>query len=301
MQNIQKINNTWTKIVTVFFSLMIISSFSVTASEYDRWGVNNPDDTNAINHTPMSNIYKFLNDPKSKKGKIAYYRSQGKALEYVTNYRKYLENIPVSILNKDEQLAYWLNLHNVAVIEMFSNKLRLTKKIKKLRGKPGTPGKEWAKKRVTVEKVPLSLEEIEQNILMAHWKEPLIIYGLIYGTKSSPVMGIEGFQGSTVRNQLTNIAKRFISKKSNVNASNDRVILSSLYIWNKDILFAGDDAVLIAHLQQYADSNTLPKLKKVTTVSDIHKYKWTTNAEPKPRRVSSGARSGGSGGYGGGS
>lgn len=299
MKTLQHLNNSWMKVVAVFFSLIVISSFSATASEYDKWGVHNPDDKNVINHTPMSNIYKFLNDPKSKKGKVAYYRSQGKALEYVTNYRKYLEKIPVSILNKNEQLAFWLNLHNVAVIEMFSNKLKLTKKVKRSRGTPGNPGKEWAKKRVTVESIPLSLEEIEQNILIAHWKEPLIIYGLIYGTKGSPAVGIEGFQGNTVHNQLTNIAKKFISNKRNVNASNDRVILSSLYIWNKDTLFAGDDAVLIAHLQQYADSNTLPKLKKVIKVSDTHKYKWTTNAEAKPRRSSIG--SSGSGSYGGGS
>ena len=159
MQKIRSINNAWIKAIAMCFSLIALSSFTAHASQYDRWAENNPESTTVVNHTPMSSIYKFLNAADSKKGLIAYYRSQGQVLEYVTSYRKYLEAIPVSVLNKDEQLAFWLNLHNVAVIEMLSNDLKSAKKIKKLRGEPGNPGKEWSKKRVKVEKVYLSLKK----------------------------------------------------------------------------------------------------------------------------------------------
>lgn len=304
MQKNQPINSVWIKVIAIFISFIALSSFSAYASQYDKWAVNNPQSTTVVNHTPMSSIYKFLNAADSKKGLIAYYRSQGQVLEYVTKYRKYLEAIPVTALNKDEQLAYWLNLYNVTVIEMLSNDLKLTKKIKKLRGEPGNPGKEWSKKRVKVEKVYLSLEEIEQNILMANWKEPLVLYGLMYGTKGSPVLGFDAFKGSKVHEQLAAIAGKFISNKRNVKIKKNKVKLTSLYIWNKEVLFDNNDAKLIAHLQKYAQGSASSKLKKVTIVDSSHKYNWSTNAQGKPRKsanFNSGSGGGGGGGYGGGS
>lgn len=293
------------KVMAVLISTVAFSSFSVVASQYEQWSKSDSQSTVVVNHKPMSSILNFLNGG-GKKGEMAFYRTQGQVLEYVIKYRKYLEAIPVSQLNKDEQLAFWLNLHNATVIEMLSTDLKLTKKVKQLRGTPGNPGKEWAKKRVKVEKIYLSLEEIEQKILFGEFKEPLALYGLVYGTKGSPILELEAFKGATVKQQLADNAARFIAQKRNAKIKKSEVKLTSLYTWNKDVLFGGDDQAIIQHLQTYATGNTAAKLKKVTEVSSSHKYSWTTNAQSKPRQQSSGggfsgSGGGGGGGYGGGS
>jgi len=294
------INNLVVKKIIVLFSFVAIPSFTVLSAEYDRWNIHNPEEVSVINHTPMSQILKFLTVEDGNKVTMAYYLTKGGALDYIVNYRKYLEKIPVSLLNKNEQLAYWLNLHNIAVIEMIANDNRLAKKIKKLRGQPGKPGKEWAKKRLLVEEQQLSLEEIEQQILLRYWQDPLVLYGLFYSTKGSPNLGIEAFQGATVFPQLATIASKFIGNKNNVKIKKDEVKLSSLYIWNKDRLFAGDDTLLIEHLQKYAQGSSAEKLTNVVEVDDSHKFSWSTIAQPRPRK-SSGFSGGGGGGYGGGS
>lgn len=285
----------------VLISLISILTFPAYASDYDRWGAHNPEESTSVDHTPMSNILKFLTVDDRKKTQMAYYRATGKGLEYITNYRKYLEGIPVSLLNKDEQLAYWLNLHNVAVIEMLSNNNKWAKKIKKLRRQPGKPGEEWAKKRLSVEKISLSLEEIEQQILVRQWKNPLVMYGIFYSTKGSVFLGKEGFSGKTVFQQLSSIATTFISNKRNVKVKKDKVQVSSLYAWNKLALFAGDDNVLIAHLQKYAKGKLASEMQKVTSIDDSHQFNWSTTAQSRPRKISGvNAGSGGSG-YGTGS
>lgn len=295
MQN----NRFLTKVIAVLFSVIAFSSFSVIASQYDQWAKNDPQSQTVVSHKAMSSILNFLNGG-GKKGEMAFYRTQGQVLDYVTKYRQYLESIPVSTLNKDEQLAFWINLHNVAVIEMLSNDVKLTKKVKKLRGVPGAPGKEWAKKRVKVEKVYLSLEEIEQKIIFDQFKEPLALYGLTYATKGSPNIGLEAFTGSKVKQQLADIASDFIAQKRNVKAKSTDVKLTSLYIWNKATLFGDDDNAIITHLQEYSTGNTSAKLKKVTSVNSSNKYSWTSNAQAKPRqKAPSGGYSGG-GGFGGG-
>lgn len=289
-----------TKVIAVLFSFVAFSSFSVIASQYEQWSKNDPESTAVVSHKAMSSILNFLNSG-DKKGEMAFYRTQGQVLDYVTKYRQYLESVPVSSLHPDEQLAFWLNLHNVAVIEMLSSDLKLTKKVKKLRGTPGNPGKEWSKKRVKVEKIYLSLEEIEQQIIFKQFKEPLALYGLIYGTKGSPTLELEAFKGSKVKQQLADNAASFIDKKRNVKVKKSEVKLSSLYIWNKDILFGGDDKQIINHIQKYASAKASDKLKKVTEVNSSHKYTWTTNAQSKPRqKAPSGGYSGGGGGFGGG-
>jgi hypothetical protein len=297
--NMRLINNLAVKKVIMLLSFVAIPSFTVLSSEYDRWETHNPEETSVINHTPMSQVLKFLTVEDGNNTKMAYYLTKGGALDYIVNYRKYLEKIPVSLLNKNEQLAYWLNLHNIAVIEMISTDNRLAKKLKKLRGQPGNPGKEWAKKRLTVENQQLSLEEIEQQILLRYWQDPLVLYGIFYSTKGSPNLGIEAFQGSTVFTQLAGIASKFIANKNNVKISNDEVKVSSLYAWNKDRLFAGDDKLLIEHLQKYAQGRSADKLKDVVQVDDSHKFSWSTIAERRPRQ-SSGFVGSGAGSYVGG-
>lgn len=277
---------------------MVLLSFPVFTSEYDKWQQHNPDEATVIDHSPMSNILKYLTVEDGAKSTISYYLAKGKALDYIVNYRKYLEKIPVSLLNKDEQLAYWLNLHNVAVVEMLSNSNKLTSKIKKLRGLPNKPGEEWNKKRLLVEGTHLSLEEIEQEILFRHWQEPLIIYGVFYSTKGSPILGLKAFNGPTVLKQLANIATKFISNKKNVKVKKDEVKLSSLYIWNKSQLFQNDDNILIAHLQKYAQGRAASQLESVTKINDSHKFNWSSNAQRRPRNVSGFSGSGVSGGGG---
>lgn len=281
-------------------ALLCLCSAAAQASEYDKWAKHNPDEKTAVDHSPMSSILKFLS-VKEPNGKvqIAYFLAKDEVQVYIQDYIQYLEKIPVSLLNKDEQLAYWLNLHNTVVIDMLSQGRNLRKRIKKLRGQPGEPGEEWAKKRVTVENTPLSLEEIEQHILIKHWQDPLVVYGLSYGTKGSALIG-EGFSGNTVKAQLAAIATAFISDKNNVKVRKDKVKLSSLYAWNRASLFADDDQKIISHLQQYAQGKSAEKLQKVTKVDESHKFNWSTNAYAKPRQNRN-ISSGGERGYGSGS
>ncbi len=99
----------------------------------------------------------------------------------VAKYRHELEKLPdffpLAEFNKDEQLAFWLNLHNAVLFEQMAQRYPFSK-LKKLRnGKKNIPSL-WDQKLVTVEGVSLSLNDIQNNILIRHWKSPMILYGL---------------------------------------------------------------------------------------------------------------------------
>ena len=264
---------------------------------WDVWAVSNEESTQVINHKPMTNILRSISVEERGKESVAYVALTGRSLEYVDAYISFLERIPISRLNRNEQLAYWLNLHNVGIIRMLAENKNGHRKLKKYRGVPGMPGNEWSEKMFTVEGRALSLEDIEQNILFRHWKDPLIIYGLCYGAKGSPSIGKVGFSGATVKAQLEENARNFINSNQNVRVRKANLRVSSLYTWNQDTLFDGDDEAVVAHLSAYAKPALAEKLAGVRGINR-NKFNWSSNAYIP--RAASQAGFGGFGGGGGG-
>ncbi len=273
-------------------------------SDNTHWAAYDASSSTSIDHRPMTAVLEAISVRNSGREAIAYSSIKGQTLSYIKSYIRYLEKVEVSKLNRNEQLAYWLNLHNVGVIKLLSEEKRAPRKVKKYRGIPGMPGKKWAEKIFQVEGIALSLEDIEQDILFANWKDPLILYGLCYGTKGSPSIGKAAFTGRTVKSQLEENAAKFINSTNNVKVSKKGAQVSSLYTWNKSRLFNDDDQLVLAHLKSYAK----PRLgKKLASASGIHrdKFNWKSNAfvprAQAPATGSYGGGGGGGGGYGGGS
>ena len=102
-------------------------------------------------------------------------------LERVTKYRQELENLPneypLDKFDKNEQLAYWLNLHNAVVFEQLAQRYPFSN-LKKLRKSGKNLPSLWDQKLVTVEGVAMSLNDIQNNILIRHWQTPMVLYGL---------------------------------------------------------------------------------------------------------------------------
>jgi len=124
--------------------------------------------------------------------------------------RKDLESISHTIsleqLSKSEQLAYWLNLHNLAVVLEVSSAYPI-KSIKRL-----TKGKRnvWSKKTMIVAGVPTSIQDIEKHII-ANWKNPLVLYGLYMGAIGGPNIRNEAYTAESITDQLNDNAREFVN------------------------------------------------------------------------------------------
>ncbi|UTW55916.1 DUF547 domain-containing protein [Kordiimonas sp. SCSIO 12610] len=294
--------------IGLFSSIALVPGSPVMAFEEssNHWAKYDASSSARVEHRPMTSILEAISVRNSKQDTIAYSAIKGQTLSYVKSYIRYLENIKVSTLNRDEQLAYWLNLHNIGVIKLLAEEKRGYRKVKKYRGTPGKPGSKWSEKIFSVEGQELSLEQIEQEILFANWKDPLILYGLCYGTQGSPSIGKVAFTGRTVKAQLAENARKFINSTKNVKVSKKGAQVSSLYTWNKASLFDGDDQLVLAHLKSFAK----PRLEKKLAAADgIYKdrFSWKSNAyvpraqAPAGGGFGGGGGGGGGGGYGGGS
>lgn len=215
--------------------------------------------------------------------------------EYLTRYSAYLQQIPVSELDENDQLAFWLNTRNVLILHAIAE-ANNKRSLRSARGTFEAPGEMWTEKRITIEGVELSIDDIERYILLANFDTPNIIYGLYQGTKGGPPLAPSGFTGETVLDDLEQMGQAFVDSRTGVRVRRNRVDISAIYDWYSEALFGGDEASLRDHLISLSSDNPAEALAGDTALQTT-RFNYSTDNHVI-RQQSPAARTGGS--FGGG-
>lgn len=274
--------------LVLFFAFIFAPCGIALAAEdadWDRWKTHNPAETVAPDHSYFTKFLEGYGVVKRGEFALNYKAMKGKGVDFLAAYIDYLEGLPVSRLNRDEQLTYWLNLYNTGVIQAIASERRLPKRMNVHRGVPGSPGPMWSELRFKVEGYDLSLENIETNILSRHWPASneggggggaIWIYGLTWGVKGSPQLPGTAFYGNAVHAQLADSARSFIGRTTNVRVRKTTAELSSLYEWHRSLL-GESDSNIINHIKFFADEKLTAQLDGATTIS-TDKFNWRVNS-----------------------
>jgi len=171
--------------------------------------------------------------------------------------------VPLKFFSRDEQLAYWLNLYNVTLLNEII-KVYPKRNLKKvLVGKKSI----LSKKILNVAGVPLSLDDIQYTILKNNYdNDPLIIYGLYQGIIGGPNIRKKAYTGSDVRRALKNNANEFINSNRGTYSKDEKVFqVSSLYDRNR-VFFPDFKSDLKEHLLTYLDQPERSELQSASTL-----------------------------------
>jgi len=123
-------------------------------------------------------------------------------LEFTGNEHK------IARLPRNEQLAYWLNLHNAVVMDTIAQNYPL-KRPRELLVDSDVPFHDAL--LVTIEGQALSLRDIRENIVYRYWRNPAVIYGFFHGDLSSPSIRPEAYTGADVAKQLGQNGVQFVN------------------------------------------------------------------------------------------
>lgn len=173
------------------------------------------------------------------------------------------DEAPLKYFSRDEQLAYWLNLYNVTVLNEIIKVYPQRNLKKMLTGKKSI----LDKKLLTVAGVPLSLDDIQFTILRQNYdNNPLIIYGLYQGNIGGPNIRRSAYTGKDVWRALKNNALEFINSNRGTFGKDERVFdVSSLY--DRDRVFFPDfDTDLTNHLLTYLEGPERAELQAATVL-----------------------------------
>ncbi|WP_430456038.1 DUF547 domain-containing protein [Rheinheimera sp.] len=165
-------------------------------------------------------------------------------------------------LPTDEQLAYWLNLHNLLVIEQIASLYP----VKILQDLYSGPAAIIDKPLVSVAGQSLSLNAIKTSkILPLAGRRPEVIYGLYEGYISGPSIRNEPFTGQNLHAALQQNAVEFVNTSRGTYAGQNEFRASGFY-QRQQAFFPDYPFDLKPHLQKYL---TGAELKTLTAVNEV--------------------------------
>lgn len=130
--------------------------------------------------------------------------------DYVTELEELGNRINVPALPRNEQLAYWINLHNALVInyvaEEYPGPQRRPEKIKPIAGSDATL---HDAKIITIDGTPLSLRDIRETIVYPNWTNPDVPLAFYLGDTSSPSLSNIAYTASELAQQLKANAEEY--------------------------------------------------------------------------------------------
>ena len=186
----------------------------------------------------------------------------------LTDYRRDLESLPDSVplarLVRNEQLAYWINLHNVAVIEQIALAYPVGSPSLVRPGDGALPLDETP--FITVAGVKMSPQDIRTRIVYPNWRDPKVMYGFWHGDIGGPSISRSAFTAATVDALLDDLASEFVNSLRGVQRSGDTLLVSRLYLETRPFFFPGWPNDLRAHIAKYAEADVGGLLAETSAV-----------------------------------
>jgi len=212
--------------------------------------------------------------------------------DVLTEYRKDLVSIAnqldITRLSKDEQLAFWFNLHNVALIEKISQAYPEDEPSTLLIDVNGSQVLLDDFKFIEIRGKTLSLRNIREDIVFSNWSDPRVIYGFFRGDIGSPRMLRLAFTASNLEYRLNGNANEFVNSLRGFHETRSARKVSKVYDEAKRFYFPSWETDLGLHLRQYAEGEALKELS-VDKPFELDRYETKIADLSGGRRRASGA------------
>ena len=165
---------------------------------------------------------------------------------YVGDLVDIANRIDLAAFPRNEQLAFWLNLHNLLAIKAIKDEYPMSRPSAS-RGPDGLQFHD--SKRITIRGVPLSLRDIRENIVYANWENPNVIYGFFYGDIGGPSIQRAAFTSKNVSGLLKFIGEEYANSMRGYHSANETARVSQLYKDAAPWFFPNFEIDVKAHLR----------------------------------------------------
>ncbi len=238
------------------------------------WVDSNEASSKSINHDAWQNLLdKYLVSTPNGVNLFKYSAVPGTDRKALKHYIKTLEAIDPRRHNRNEQMAYWINLYNALTVDVILDAYPV-KSILKIGGSFFSPGP-WNKKYLNVSGQKLSLNDIEHGILRPIWKDSRIHYAVNCASYSCPNLSDRVFTGKNIDDQLAETAKSYVNNPRGITVEGEDLLLSKIFDWYQTD-FGTNEKELLKELAKHAE----PALAKRLTEhkGDIdYGYDWDLN------------------------
>ena len=220
-------------------------------------------------------------------GHVSPYRLEGNRIVFETfgeDFKSYIDyyandlidignQLDIPALPRSEQLAYWLNLHNVLVIKGISDRYP-TGAPSRLKGKDGLSFHDT--KRVTVDGTALSLRDIREDIVYRNWSNPMVIYGFFHGDIGSPSIQRKAFTSDSLNATLRFSANEFVNSLRGFHIDGRKARISRHYQDAAPYYFRNFDDDVRTHLSSLMSNDVKDQLDNADNRLTLMRYETAT-------------------------
>lgn len=266
-------------ILVTLGSLLFTSSLMAApkADLWPRWESHDPSSSVAVDHSVWDrflNRYLITAHP-SGINRLRYGDVTAKDRQELGSYIDSLQEIPVSRLNRDEQMAYWINLYNAATVKVVLDHYPVSS-ITKIDLSSGLFSRgPWDAKLLEVEGEEVSLNDIEHRILRPIWRDPRVHYAVNCASIGCPNLQNLAYTAANLEALLEKGAREYINHPRGVSFQGNKLVLSSIYDWFQED-FGGSEEGVLRHLRRYAAAELAGRLDGYSGRIG-YAYDWSLN------------------------
>lgn len=269
-----------TAVTILFFGLSgfsLESLFAPKSELWPRWQAHDATSTQTIDHGDWDRFLSaYVQADSDGLNRFDYRNVSAADKDALRRYIDRLGKVGVGKLNRQEQLAYWINLYNALTVDVVLAHFPV-KSIRDIDISPGfLADGPWGKKLIAIDGEDLSLNDIEHRILRPIWRDPRVHYGVNCASVGCPNLLKTAYTGAAVDRMLDAAARGYVNTARGVRVGTDGLTVSSIYVWFRDD-FGGNDQAVIDHLKRYAAPDLRAALDGRSSI-DAHVYDWALNA-----------------------
>jgi hypothetical protein len=208
-------------------------------------------------------------------GKVNYNKiiSTPADLKRLNDYLTTLGTAEVSLLTRDERLAFWINAYNAFTVKLILNHYPL-KSIKDIKNP-------WKQKLWYAGGEKLSLDDIEHIKLRKEFREPRIHFAIVCASIGCPELYPEAFEKDKIEQMLNLITRNFFAEHRNfqlkASGKMTTIYLNRIFKWFKND-FGKDDKQMVEFIFPYVQKQDrdLIKVSDDVTIKYLN-YDWSLN------------------------
>lgn len=191
------------KISALLLQLVVVATAAGAASppDYSAW------------QGLLSKYY----DPARGMNYKALKANDAKALDAL---RRQMAQVDVGSLSKPDQLAYWINLYNISVVDTVVDGYPV-KSIRDLSTDPIVRLNVFKKATIDTRQGKMSLDTIENEKIRAGFKDARIHFAINCAAESCPPIRPEPYVGARIDQQLDDQTRRFLNGPNGVRLEQD--------------------------------------------------------------------------------
>jgi hypothetical protein len=189
-------------------------------------------------------------------------------------YLKDMQRVKASALKDKAQRAYWINLYNAQTVAAVL-KAYPVKSIRDIK-LPGSASQgPWDAKLLKVEGRGLSLNDIENGILRAQWKDNRIHFALNCASIGCPNLSPRAFTAANLEAQLDKGARDYLRSPRGAAFTDTALRLSSIFDWYKGD-FGKSEKEILETLARFSAPDMAKRLKAYSGRIE-YRYDWNLN------------------------